>query len=191
MEETYLFIVTTNRVLSYQTTGRRNATVVDEIGCGLGCATMDWKGRNMIIARDEAIYSCGVEGRGSCYAYEGMGYLLSSPLASLTTYSGNKSAIHSHANYLVIVTPPFFPTLSSPSATVRNLMARSPNVGETDITKVTVFDPENKLVAYTGTFKQGVREVISQWGNIYVLSTDGTVSFHYQYVDASLSTICV
>ena len=56
-------------------------------------------------------------------------------------------------------------------------MARSPNIGETDITKVTVFDPENKLVAYTGTFKQGVREVISQWGNIYVLSTDGTVSY--------------
>lgn len=91
-------------------------------------------------------------------------------------FVGQKSSIHSHSNYLVIITPPFFPTHASPSATVRNLLARSPNAAETDITKVTVFDPENKLVAYSGTFKQGVREVISQWGNIYVLSTDGSVS---------------
>lgn len=89
---------------------------------------------------------------------------------------GHKSSIHAHLNYLVIVTPPFFPTLSSPSATVRNLLARSPNAAETDITKVVVFDPENKLVAYSGTFKQDVRGVISQWGDIYILSTDGSVS---------------
>lgn len=43
------------------------------------------------------------------------------------------------------------------------------------MTKVTVFDAENKLVAYSGTFKQGVREVFSQWGMVYVLSTDGKV----------------
>ncbi|KAF9532799.1 hypothetical protein CPB83DRAFT_880452 [Crepidotus variabilis] len=156
---TYLFIVTTNHVLSHQASGRSSgnaATVVDEIGCGLGCATMDWKGRNMVVARDEAIYSCGIEGRGDCYAHE-----------------GHKSFIHAHSNYLVIVSPPFFPSLSSGSATVGNLVAKSPNAGESDITKLTVFDPENKLIAYSGTFKQGVREVISQWGNIYILSTDG------------------
>ncbi|CAA7271044.1 unnamed protein product [Cyclocybe aegerita] len=156
---TYLFIVTTNHVLSYQAAGRGSggtATVVDEIGAGLGCATMDLKAKNVVVARDEAVYLCGVEGRGPCYAYE-----------------GHKSSIHSHSTYLVIVSPPFFPTGTSHSATVRNLVARMPNVTETDVTKVTVFDPENKLVAYTGIFKQGVREVISQWGNIYVLSSDG------------------
>jgi hypothetical protein len=70
----YLFIVTTNRVLSYQASGRNSGgvpVVIDEIGAGLGCAMMDWTARNIIVARDEAIYSCGVEGRGACYAYEG------------------------------------------------------------------------------------------------------------------------
>ena len=70
----YLFIVTTNRVLLYQTSGRNSGGVpieIDEIGAGLGCAMMDWTTRNIIVARDEAIYSCGVEGRGACYAYEG------------------------------------------------------------------------------------------------------------------------
>ncbi|TFK22979.1 vacuolar membrane protein [Coprinopsis marcescibilis] len=158
---THLFIVTTNRVLSYQVSGRGSGgtpSVVDEIGSGLGCATMDWHARDIIVARDEAIYLCGTEGRGACYAYE-----------------GHKTSVHTHLSYLVIVSPPFFPSASAASATVRNFVARSTNPSETDITKVTVFDLENKLVAYSGAFKQGVREVVSQWGKVYVLSTDGSL----------------
>ncbi|KAF9476515.1 hypothetical protein BDN70DRAFT_839137 [Pholiota conissans] len=157
----YLFIATTNHVLAYQASGRNSggaAVTVDEIGTGLGCATMDWRGKNLAVARDEAIYLCGIDGRGACYAYE-----------------GHKSSIYTHLNYLIIVSPPFFPTATSASATVRNLVARQPSATETDVTKVTVFDAENKLVAYSGTFKQGVREVISQWGMVYVLSSDGTL----------------
>lgn len=88
---------------------------------------------------------------------------------------GRKSSIHTHLSYLVIVSPPFIPSASSASATVRNFVARSTNTQETDITKVTVFDSENKIVAYTGPFRQGVRAVVSQWGNIYVLTSDGQV----------------
>jgi len=54
-------------------------------------------------------------------------------------------------------------------------VARGQPQPNTDIAKVTVFDPENKLVAFSGTFPQGVREVVSQWGGIYVLSNDGKV----------------
>ena len=32
---------------------------------------MDWERRDMVVARDEAIYVYGPEGRGACYAYEG------------------------------------------------------------------------------------------------------------------------
>lgn len=72
--ETYLFIVTTNQVLLYQVTGKGSGSapiVIDEVGCGLACACMERKGRDIIVAREEAIYLCGIEGRGSCYAYEG------------------------------------------------------------------------------------------------------------------------
>ncbi|KII88329.1 hypothetical protein PLICRDRAFT_688881 [Plicaturopsis crispa FD-325 SS-3] len=158
----YLFIATTNRVLAYQASGKGSggsATAVDEIGCGLGCATMDGRARDMLVARDEAIYICGIDGRGPCYAYE-----------------GHKSSVHAHLNYLVIVSPPFVPSASAASATVRNFVARTTNAGDADITKVTVFDPENKLVAYSGAFTAGVREVISAWGQIYVVSNDGTLS---------------
>jgi vacuolar protein sorting-associated protein 11 len=49
--------------------------------------------------------------------------------------------------------------------------------GDSDVTKLTIFDLENKFVAYSGTFTEGVREVMSAWGQIYVLSNDGKV--HY------------
>jgi vacuolar protein sorting-associated protein 11 len=75
----------------------------------------------------------------------------------------------------VIVSPPFIPTAGAASATVRNFVSKTPNSGGTDITKVTVFDLENKLVAYSGTFAQGVREIISGWGEIFVLTNDGKV----------------
>ena len=71
---THLFIVTTNRVLCYQASGKGSGgapVTVDEIGAGLGCATMDWKAHEVVVARDEAIYLCGTESRGACYAYEG------------------------------------------------------------------------------------------------------------------------
>ncbi|KAF7976736.1 hypothetical protein HWV62_5706 [Athelia sp. TMB] len=158
----YLFIVTTNRVLAYQATGRGSGAapaVVDEVGAGLGCAVMDWHKRGIVIARDEAVYVCGVGGRGTSIAYEGL-----------------KSSVHTHLNYLVMVTPPFTPTASAASATVRNLAARLTNPAESEVTKVTLLDLENKLVAYSGTFAEGVREVVSQWSKVYVLGNDGKLS---------------
>lgn len=156
-----LFIVTTNRVLLYHAAGKGSGgppAVVDEVGCGLGCASMDSQSANVIVAREEAIYVCGTDGRGPSYAYE-----------------GTKSSIHTHETYLVIVSPPFIPRATSASATVRNFVARTINADESDITKLTVFDPENKLVAHSGTIRNGVREIISAWGELYVLTNDGEV----------------
>ena len=44
-----------------------------------------------------------------------------------------------------------------------------------------MFDLENKYVAYSGTFTQGVREVVSQWGRIYVLTNDGNVRYFIDF----------
>ena len=85
--------------------------------------------------------------------------------------------MYTHTNYLVIISPPFTPTAASASATVRNFVARGQPPPNMDIAKVTVFDPENKLVAFSGPFEQGVREVVSQWGDIYILANDGKVEF--------------
>jgi vacuolar protein sorting-associated protein 11 len=72
----YLFVVTTNRVLAYQASGRgaggnANGHVVDEGGAALKCAVMDSHAQELVLARDDAVYMCGVEGRGNCLVLEG------------------------------------------------------------------------------------------------------------------------
>ena len=54
-------------------------------------------------------------------------------------HTGNKSSVHTHLNYLVIVSPPFTPSAASAPANVRNLVATRAPDNAHEITKVTVF----------------------------------------------------
>lgn len=73
-----LFIVTTHQILTHTTTssgkalsgGSAHATVMDDVGAALGCSTMLPSGE-MVLAKDEAIFVYGPEGRGQSYFYEG------------------------------------------------------------------------------------------------------------------------
>jgi hypothetical protein len=73
-----LFIVTTHQILTYATTstGRAltgtsaHATVMDDVGAALGCSAMLTTGE-IVLAKDEAIFVYGPEGRGQSYFYEG------------------------------------------------------------------------------------------------------------------------
>lgn len=70
----HLFVTTISRVLCFQVSGKGSGSgprVVDEVGASLGCAVMDWRVRDIVVARDEAIYVYGTEGRGASLAYEG------------------------------------------------------------------------------------------------------------------------
>lgn len=87
--------------------------------------------------------------------------------------AGHKCAVHTHRNHLVIVSPPFTASASAASATVRNFAAAADP--HTDISKVVVFDLENKYVAFSGTYTAGIREIFSADGQIYLLSNDGKV----------------
>lgn len=150
---TNLFVVTTNRVLSVPVSAKGGpARVLDEIGCGLDCASMDWERQNMVVARDEAIYLYGPEGRGACYAYD-----------------GHKTSAFVSKHNLIIVSP------SVPSAAARRQMPRGVD-DSADAAKITIFDLENKIVAYTGVFRNGIKAVFSQWGTVFVFEGNGQVS---------------
>lgn len=86
--------------------------------------------------------------------------------------------MHAHLNYVVIVSPPFTPSATAASATVRDFVAASATPPSGDITKVTVIDLDNKFVAYSGTFTAGVREVFSTSGQVYILANDGKASLY-------------
>ncbi|EJU05949.1 hypothetical protein DACRYDRAFT_92166 [Dacryopinax primogenitus] len=154
----YLFIVTTAKVLVYIATGRGSGgspQEVDEVGCGLGCAVMDKRGRYMVVARDEALYLCGPEGREPSYAYE-----------------GPKSFVQSYRSYIIIVSPPFTPSVGASSTALRQLTARADSQS-TDVSRVTIFDLENKYIAFTSKFEGGVKDVVCEWGSVFVLCNDG------------------
>ena len=46
-----------------------NPSIVDEVVPALRCAVMYWQKSDIVIAREEALYVCGTEGRGGCYVY--------------------------------------------------------------------------------------------------------------------------
>ncbi|KAJ9101766.1 hypothetical protein QFC21_003105 [Naganishia friedmannii] len=147
---TSLFITTTSKTIVIPSvTGRgTDPRILEESeGAGLGCVVMDGTAKDLIVGREEGIYLYGIEGKGAVLAYE-----------------GPKASIHTHGHSLVIVSPPFSPSASSNSATVRRA-ASVPEPGSSSSVvqsaKVSVFDLSNKFVSYSAVHKHGVQHIIT------------------------------
>jgi vacuolar protein sorting-associated protein 11 len=72
-KQTLLYIVTTNRMMTYITSGKGQGSpprLLDALGCALGCVAFRDDGE-MICGRDDAVYLYGGESKSSVYAYEG------------------------------------------------------------------------------------------------------------------------
>ncbi|CAI2179070.1 378_t:CDS:10 [Funneliformis geosporum] len=154
-----LFIVTTNKVLTCITTSRNSINIIDDQGCALGCAVISDTTHEMVVAKDEAIYFYGPDGRGACFAYE-----------------GTKSAVTWFKSNLIIVSPPASqPTrLTNTTRTGLSLQNKPSQISVPfELTKVTIFDTANKFIAYMGTFSHGVQTICCEWGGIYILGMDG------------------
>ncbi|KAI8601539.1 hypothetical protein EDD21DRAFT_105583 [Dissophora ornata] len=147
-----LYIATTSKVLLYNTV-IKNIQTLDDHGGGLGCAVMNESTQELAIARDEAIFFYGPDGRGPAYAYD-----------------GPKTFISFYKSYLVLVSPPNISISAS-----RTFGINSVAVSANDTTRLTIIDTANKFTAYQATFSQGIRSVICEWGSIYVVENGGRV----------------
>ncbi|BGP05132.1 Vacuolar protein sorting-associated protein 11 [Rhodotorula toruloides] len=204
-----LFILTTSQILALPlpTSSKQKATttptVLDDHGAAVGCAKVMrlvlGKGvgqeegetaERMVVAREEAIYVYGSEGREGCWAYEGPKSSICALHASSSSYVSSASTSQLPTPYLAIVSPPLTSSLASTSATIRQHARTTASARPTPIAgasadervaKVTIFDPENKFVAFSGTFGDaeadaelsGVRDVVEAWGAIWVLTEAG------------------
>ncbi|KIJ12896.1 hypothetical protein PAXINDRAFT_117658 [Paxillus involutus ATCC 200175] len=149
-----LIIITTSSTYAYPIQPKPSSPaslLVDEIGAGLRCACVDWKERWVVLGRDEAVVGVGSGGRSGVVSYE-----------------GPKLSLHTHLNYVVMVLP-----ASTPAATTSTPLASPGNAIDPDAARVVLVDMENKLAAYSGVFERGVRDVVSEWGSLYVLGNDG------------------
>lgn len=73
-KQTLLYIVTTNRILTYVTTGKGHgapARLLDSLGSALGCVAFKEDGE-MIVGRDDAVYVYNGESKSTVYAFEGI-----------------------------------------------------------------------------------------------------------------------
>ena len=186
---TTLYILTTNNVwataLSASSKGGTGAGL-DELGAGVGCGGLmeTSEGGRMVVAKEEAIYVYGPEGREACFAYEGFKskvLVLSPSISSVPTSSARST-------YLAIVSPPRTPTPTPGGRSARQLNGTPSDTAGS--TKLTIFDPENKLVAFTTTFDEGISEVWEAWGEVWVLTEGGKLfRLKEQALAASLSTL--
>lgn len=155
---TTLFIATTNRILTLTIVGRgqgQAARVLEDAGCAVGCMVLDKETGDILIAREDAIHTYGLRGRGPSFAYD-------SPKNSLNLFKG----------YVALVCPP--KTAASKSDTLGNF-----SVGQADdifnTTTFTFLDTDLNFIAHSEALISPPKNVFTIWGDLFLIASDGTV----------------
>lgn len=156
---TTLYIATTGRILTLVISGRgqgQPAKSLDESGAGVGCMAVDKATKDVVVARNDAIYYYGLHGRGPPYAYE-----------------GEKKMITIFKDYVAIVSPP------KSNAIPRANPLRAFGIGNTDdafnTSTFTILNTELRFVAHQEQISSQVKAIVSEWGDLFVISMDGKV----------------
>ena len=165
---TTLFISTTSRISTLVISGKgqgQPARTLDEHGCAVGCMTKDPNTNDLIVARDDAVYTYAPRGRGLSYAYEGA-----------------KKMVAMYKDYVMLVSPPKNNSLTR-SAPLRAFgSAQADDLFNTST--FTVLNPDLKIIAHSEALPAQVNSIFTAWGDIYVLTLDAKL---FRYHEKSLS----
>lgn len=156
---TTLFVSTTSRVLkvAIAKNGRgQPPKTVEDIGCGLGCMTQDPRTGDIIVARDDAIYSYTLEGRGPPKAYE-------SP----------KKLIYTHGQYVGLSCLP--PSAGSNDQSMRRRFGGGQGDAIFSASTFVLLESDLRVIGHTETMISPVRFVFEVWGDLFTMSEDGKV----------------
>ncbi len=164
---TTLFVSTTARLLKLVVSGRgqgQPARAIEDAGCGVGCMTVDERNGDIVVARDDAIYYYGQDGRGPCFAYD-----------------GQKTLVECYEEYLAVIAPPPSNTSTKASA-LRRLVGTAPdplfNTGT-----FTLLDTGLQIVAHSESLISQVKALFALWGDLYSLTLEGKL---FRYHEKSL-----
>ena len=160
---TTLYIATTGRIVTLVISGRgqgQPARSLDETGCGVGCMAVDKVSRDVVVGRTDAVYYYGLHGRGPPYAYE-----------------GEKQMISIYKDYVAIVSP------SRSSAIPRVNPLKSFSIVASDdafnTSTFTLLNTELRFVAHQEQISSQIKAILSEWGDLFVLTVDGKVGSHF------------
>lgn len=157
---TALYIATTARILSLAITGNRQGTparTLDENGCAVGCMTLEPESNEIIIARDDAIYTYGPKGKAASYAYE-----------------GPKRLVEVAKDYVLIISPPN----TNLAKSALRAFGGSQADGILNTSSFTILNTDLKFIAHKESLSSQVESIFSIWGDIYLRTIKGKL-FRY------------
>ena len=132
------------------------ARTLEDIGCGLGCMAFDNDTGDILVAREDAIYTYGSAGRGPSFAFD-------SP----------KTSINVLKDYIALVCPPR--AAFSKSETARKF--GSNQVDDLFNTSTfTLLEPDLKFIGHSESLPASVKHVFIEWGDLFIVTVDGKVS---------------
>lgn len=124
------------------------------------------KTSDVVIAREDAIYSYSSGGRGPSYAFD-------SP----------KTSINVFREYVAVVCPP---QNASKSDTIRRFGGNQVD----DIFNTSTFtllDTDMKFVAHSESLVSGVKKIFTEWGDLFLVTTDRKVRILSNVMDFTKS----
>lgn len=158
---TTLFVSTTSRILRLGLSKKGQGLppkTIEDMGCGLGCMTLDQTTGDVVVARDDAIYTYTLEGRGPPRAYE-------SP----------KSLIALYQDYVALACPPASIS-GKDSDTMRRRFGGSTTDALFDASSFVLLDTDLRVIAHTETLMSSVKFFFEIWGDFHTILQDGKVS---------------
>ena len=157
---TTLFVATTARILKLVISGRgqgQPARTLEDSGCGVGCMTVDDDTGDIVVARDDAIYYYGIDGRGPCIGCD-----------------GPKSLVAIYGDYIALVSPPAASHSSSKSNNLRRFGgSQADEIFNTST--FTLLDTDLKFIAHSESLVSEVRALFVIWGDLFTLTQNGKV----------------
>ena len=164
---TQIYVATTSRILRQGLT-RKGQTLplktVEDTGCNVGCMTLEKDTGEVIVARDDAIYSYNVDGRGPPKAYE-------SP----------KSQIAIYEDYIALACPPASVSSSDPD-TMRKRFGGGTSDAFFSASTFVLLEPDLRLIGHTETMISPVRFIFEVWKHLFTITQDGKVRVSSKFV---------
>lgn len=162
---TTLFVSTTSRILKLGLSKRGQGLppkTVEDSGCAVGCMTLDPVTGDIVVARDDAIYTYNMNGRGPPKVYE-------SP----------KKMIAVHQDYMALACPP---ASSYEPDSIRRRFTNGAD-GLFDSSTFVLLEPDLRIIAHTETLISPVKFIFEVWGDIFTVTEQGKVSYRFTQLE--------
>ncbi|KAI8272834.1 hypothetical protein K4K59_011145 [Colletotrichum sp. SAR11_240] len=173
---TTLFISTTARILKLAISRRGHSSppkTVEDLGCNVDCMTVDKKTGDVVVAREDAIYTYTLEGRGAPRAYE-------SPKRLVSIYQ----------DYVALICPPSSSTTDKPSDTMRRRFGGGAADALFNASTFVLLEPDLRVIGHTQSLISPFKSIFQIWGDLFVLTQDGKVNrFHEKTLQQRLEML--